>query len=107
MSESKNTSGITPRGNKLLVKPEEILEKTASGLILPMQAVEREAMAQMYGSVVAIGPHCWPDEPERRCEIGDRIIFAKYAGEMFKGNDGITYRLINARDVVATHDPVK
>lgn len=102
-----NTSGIRPRGNKLLIRPEEVPEISGGGIILPTQAVEKEAMAQMYGTVIAIGPWCWKDEPEPRCEVGNRIIFAKYAGEMFRGNDGITYRLINARDVVATHEPVK
>lgn len=102
----KNTSGIRPKANKVLVKPEEIPDKTQSGLIIPIQAVEKEAMAQMYGSVVEIGKMCWVDEIEPRCAVGDRIIFAKYAGEVFVGNDGIKYRLINARDVVATHEPV-
>lgn len=106
MSEIRNTSGIIPRGNKLLVKPEEIVEVTPGGIVLPTQAVEKEEMAQMYGRVVAIGPWCWKDEPEERCKVNDRIIFAKYAGEQFKGNDGIKYRLINARDVVATHTPI-
>lgn len=106
MSEM-NTSGIRPRGNKLLIKPEEVMTKSAGGIIIPVQAVEQEEMAQMYGKVVEIGPWCWKDEPEERCQVGDRIIFAKYAGEQFKGNDGIKYRLINARDVVATHTPVK
>lgn len=107
MSDVKNTSGIVPRGNKLLVKPVEIEEKTEGGILLPTQAVDREMMAQMYGVAIEIGPMCWVDEPEPRCKVGERIIFARYAGDQFKGNDGITYRIMNARDVVATHDPDK
>lgn len=100
-----NPAGITPRGNKLLVRPEELPEKTSFGLIIPEEALDRQQMAHMYGTVVEIGPWCWKDEPEPRCSVGDRIIFAKYAGELFTGNDGITYRIMNARDVVATHAP--
>jgi co-chaperonin GroES (HSP10) len=101
-----NTSGIRARGNKLLVRPEQVEAVTKSGIIIPLQAQEKEDMAQMYGTAVEIGPMCWVDEVEPRCKAGDRIIFAKYAGELFVGNDGVRYRLLNARDVIATHEPI-
>lgn len=104
-STVSNTSGIRARGNKLLVRPEVVAQVTKSGIIIPVQATDREAMAQMYGTAIEIGPMCWVDEAEPRCKVGDRVIHAKYAGEIFQGNDGVTYRLMNARDVIATHEP--
>ena len=100
-----NNSGITPRGNKVLIRPEQLPEKTSGGIVIPDEALDRQQMAHMYATVIGIGPWCWKDEPEPRCEVGDRVIYAKYSGEPFTGNDGITYRLINAREIVATHIP--
>lgn len=105
-NEAKNSSGITPRGNKVLIRPEAIETVTKGGIYLPTTVEEREAMAQMYGEVIAVGPMCWKDEVEARCAAGDRVIFAKYAGEIFPGNDGVKYRLVNARDIVATVDRI-
>lgn len=99
-----NTSGIHVKGNKLLVKPREIDTVTKSGIVLVQDTTEKEAMADMFGVVVDIGAMCWIDETERRCEVGDFIIHARYAGELFRGDDGVRYRLINARDVIATKD---
>jgi len=33
--------------------------------------------------------------------IGDRVIFRRYAGEQFDGDDGIKYRLMNDKDILA------
>lgn len=107
MKEIKNTSGIHPKANKLLVLDKGIESMTKSGLIIPIGAVEKEQMANMFGTVIVIGRMCWVDEVEPRCAIGDEIIFGKYSGETFLGNDGIKYRLINARDVIATKDPIE
>lgn len=107
MESVMNLSGIHPKGNKLLVKPQEIAETSAGGIIIPMQAQEKEEMAQMFGLVMEVGPMCWVDEVEKRCKVGDYIIFAKYSGEIFIGNDGVKYRLINAREVIATKDPIE
>lgn len=99
-----NTSGIHVRGNKLLVKPREIDTVTKSGIVLVQDTTEKEAMADMFGTVIGVGAMCWVDEVEPRCAVGDYIIHARYAGELFRGNDGVRYRLINARDVIAVKD---
>lgn len=104
MSSVNNTSGIHAKGNKILVKPREIDTVTKSGILLVQDTTEKEAMADMFGMVIEIGAMCWHDEIEHRCKIGDFIIHARYAGELFRGDDGVRYRLINARDVVATKD---
>lgn len=100
-----NNSGIKVKANKVLVRPRPVEEVTKSGLVLIQETVDKEQMADMFGVVVGIGSMCWIDEKEPRCEIGDFIIHARYAGEIFQGNDGMKYRLINARDVIATKDP--
>ena len=101
-----NNSGINPKGNKLLVKPDEVDKKTATGIIIADVAVEKEEMAQMYGTCVAVGDFCWVGA-EPWCKVGDKIVFAKYADQTFKGHDGIMYRLIRDKEVIATVDQAK
>lgn len=111
-----NPSGIRPVKNRVIILPEEVEQTTASGIVLALQAQEREALAQIYGRIVAIGPECqghgsllrrlwrWvysgePFHPEYA--VGDRIIFGRYSGLIEPGGDGAKYRIVNDRDVVA------
>jgi chaperonin GroES len=104
----ENKSGINPRGHRVLILPKEVEEKTASGIVIhTVSQLEREEMAQMYGVVVAVGNTAWKDQPAPFAEVGDNVIFAKYSGHVFQGNDGQKYRLINDLDIVATHEGIK
>jgi co-chaperonin GroES (HSP10) len=96
-----NTSGITPVGISILVLPDEVEDKTESGIVLATDSqLERSQLAQTDGLVVAIAEHAFFDE-KPRCKVGDRIIMAKFAGMMREGNDGSMYRIIKDNDVVA------
>ena len=33
-------------------------------------------------------------------ELGDEVVFSRYAGAEFEGNDGETYRTIKDQDVI-------
>lgn len=97
-----NTSGIRPTGHILLVLPDEVEVTTASGIVLSTASQhEREEMAQTEGLVIELGNTAYLDQVAPWCEIGDRVIFAKYVGTVSKGRDGRTYRLINDLDVKA------
>ncbi|MDE2097562.1 MAG: co-chaperone GroES [Patescibacteria group bacterium] len=96
-----NTSGITPCGHRILVLPEEVETKTKSGIILHDKLAEREEMAQIRGTVIEVGGDSYQDTPTVWCQAGDRILFAKYAGLVYDGQDGKKYRVINDLDVVA------
>jgi chaperonin GroES len=98
----ENKSGIHPVGHRILIRPFEIEKMTKSGIILctENQAV-REEMAQTQGVVIAIGDGCYLEEPEPWCKVGDKVIFAKYAGILQEGLDGNKYRIMNDTDVVA------
>ena len=98
-------SGITPRGHRVLVLPDEVVTKTASGIITSTGIAEfREQLAQVDGVVVAMGNTCFADQQEPWCQVGDRVVFGKYSGIMRDGKDGKKYRIINDLDVVATID---
>jgi co-chaperonin GroES (HSP10) len=103
----KNESGITPCGPRILVLPEDVETKTASGIVLQTASTEKmEALAQTFGIVVAMGPLCYLDQPNQEpwCKVGDRVSFAKYSGLLNTGKDKKKYRVISDLDIVSVID---
>lgn len=100
-----NTSGIHPKGHRVLVLPDTVEEVTESGIIISVGTNrERERLAQLKGIIVEIGNSCWHDQPEPWAKIGDRVIFGKYSGLIYQGADNQEYRVINDLDIVAVVD---
>jgi co-chaperonin GroES (HSP10) len=62
--------------------------------------MDREALAQMYGVVIAMGDSCYADQVSQWCKVGDRVSFGKYTGLLYTGTDEQKYRMINDLDVV-------
>jgi len=99
---SENTSGISPRGHRVLIKPFEVEEKTASGIVVSTgRELQREQMAQTEGIIVEIGNTAWHDQPAPWAQVGDHVIFAKYSGTVSTGEDKVEYRIVNDLDIVA------
>lgn len=69
---SKNT--IKPLADRVLVEPLPAETTTASGLILPDSAKEK----QQKGTVVAVGKGT-KDEP-MTVKVGDTVLYGKYSG---------------------------
>ena len=100
-----NTSGIHPKGHRVLIKPDALTEETESGIILHVGTnAERERLAQLKGTIIELGSTAWHDQPEAWANVGDRIIFGKYSGLIYMGDDEVEYRIINDLDVVAVID---
>lgn len=77
---------LKPLGDRLIVKPIEQEETTASGIVLPETAKEKP----QRGEVLAVGPGA-RDEAGKRIEMevstGDIVLFAKYGGTEIKVDD--------------------
>lgn len=103
----ENKSGLEPLGRAVLLKPYEPEKK--KGLIeLPDVVKDRTLLVEQRAVIVAIGPHCWPDEPPRAA-VGDKVMVSQMTGVMTKGTlDGERYRVVNDRDIymriVGEHD---
>ena len=70
---------IRPLDDRVLVKPEEADEKTASGIFLPEGAKEKP----VRGTVVATGPGKLNDDGKRTplsVKKGDLVVYGKYGG---------------------------
>lgn len=101
-----NTSGIFPTGYQVLVKIDAVEEKTAAGIILPPQIVEREQLAAAKGvlsaaSPLAFGYERWPDGAQQPV-VGTRVLIRKFGGVDIKGDDGADYRVCEDKDILAT-----
>lgn len=93
-------SQIQPLGARLLVKPEEAIAETASGLIIPDGANDQKPEV---GTVVKLGTG---EKDEKGNDIvwnvkeEDKVYFKKYAPEEIEV-DGETLFIMNLEDVIA------
>jgi len=99
----ENKSGIHPKGHRVLIYPEPVETTTASGIVVSTGTnVDRERLAQLRGTVVELGNTAWHDQPDTWAKVGDKVIFGKYSGLIYTGDDEKEYRIINDLDIVAT-----
>lgn len=90
-------------GNRVLIKPKDLEVKTASGIVISYGSDEkRHKMATMEGTIAGIGPLAWKDwgDGSNWVEVGDRVIFAQYAGKLVQDPDTKEeFFVINDEDV--------
>jgi chaperonin GroES len=94
-----NMASIRPLGDRVVVKPVEREERTKSGIVLPDTAKEKP----QEGLVEAVGTGRILDNGTKvpvELQVGDRVLYAKYAGNEFKLDD-VEYLVISERDVLA------
>jgi chaperonin GroES len=70
MSKAK----LQPILDRVLVKPDEVIEKTDGGIIIPDTVKEKP----LRGTVVEAGPGK-PNEP-MTVKRGDKVLYGKYSG---------------------------
>jgi chaperonin GroES len=85
---------VRPLSDRVLIKPAEMEQKTASGIIIPDTAKEKP----MRGEVVAVGPGK-KDEP-MTVKVGDRVLYGKYSGTEI-AIDGVDYLIMRENDIYA------
>lgn len=101
-----NASGIRPTEFKVVILPLDLGDKfKGTSLLMPDQTKDRDKFAQMEGTLVAVSPLAftyadWP-EGAQKPKVGDRVLFAKYAGAMVPGKDGVDYKLVADKDIAA------
>ena len=90
---------LQPLEDRLVVRPAEAEETTASGLVIPDTAKEKP----QQGEVLAVGPGRRSDSGELipvDVAVGDRVVYSKYGGTeiTIEGEDLL---ILQARDVLA------
>jgi chaperonin GroES len=97
---TKTKTKIEPLEDRVVIRPLEGEEMTASGLVIPDTAKEKP----QEGEVLAVGPGRWDEDGDKRIPVdvktGDRVLYSKYAGTEVK-IDGEELLVVPARDILA------
>ncbi|WP_088287436.1 co-chaperone GroES [Kineosporia sp. A_224] len=91
---------IKPLEDRIVVKPLDAEQTTASGLVIPDTAKEKP----QEGEVLAVGPGRFDDDGDKRIpldvKVGDKVLYSKYGGTEVKYG-GEEFLILSARDVLA------
>ncbi len=90
---------IKPLGDRVVIRPAQREEVTASGVILPDTAKEKP----QRGAILAVGPGKVGDNGQRTAlEVteGSEVLYAKYAGTEVKV-DGEDLLIVSEKDILA------
>jgi len=98
---TKNKVTIKPLEDRIVVKPLEAEQTTASGLVIPDTAKEKP----QEGEVLAVGPGRFEEGKRLPLDVavGDVVLYSKYGGTEVKYG-GEEYLILSARDVLAVVD---
>ncbi len=93
-------STLRPLGNRVVIKALPKEEVTKSGIVLPDTAKEKP----QEGMIEAIGNGRFIEATGKRepldVKIGDRVVYAKYAGSEIK-LDETEYLILSEKDILA------
>jgi chaperonin GroES len=94
---------LRPLADRVVVKPLEREEVTKSGIVLPDTVTEKP----QEGVVEAVGKGRYNEQTGKRIdldvEVGDRVMYAKYAGSEVKIED-VEYLILSEKDILAIVD---
>ena len=85
---------IKPLADRVLIKPADAEEKTASGIIIPDSAKEKP----LKGEVIAVGKGT--KDEEMVLKKGDIVLYGKYAGTEIELDDA-KFLIMRQSDVLA------
>lgn len=83
---------VKPIGDRVLLRIQEVEEKTASGLFIPQTAQEKT----QTGAVVEVGD----DKDAITVKKNDKVMYDKYAGTQVE-IDGKEHLIIKMPDIIA------
>lgn len=91
---------LKPLSDWIVVAPLENSERSKGGIYIPDNARER----QREGRVIAVGPGHFSEHLGRiipmQVKVGDHILFSWGANETT--TEGVSYRCIREKDIIAT-----
>ena len=91
---------LKPLDDRIVVRPNEAEERTASGLVIPDTAKEKP----QQGTILAVGPGRWSDDEGKHFALdvkeGDTVLYSKYGGTEVSVN-GEDLLILTSRDVLA------
>jgi chaperonin GroES len=100
-TETKAQLQIQPLADRVVVRPAEAETQRPSGIYVADTAKEKP----QKGTIVAVGPGKWEDgqvEP-MNVQVGDTVLFAKYAGTEIRIDDEDVL-IMSQKDILAKID---
>ena len=95
----------SPTGWRILILPYQGRRKTAGGIFLPNETVEKSQISTQVGYVLKMGPLAYKDTAKfptgAWCEEKQWVVFARYAGSRFQ-IDGGEVRILNDDEILST-----
>ncbi len=94
-----------PTGWRVVVLPYRGVQRTAGGIELAKETLDRQQLTTTCAYVLAVGPLAYKDTDKfpdgAWCKEGDWIIFGRYAGARMM-IDGGEIRILNDDEILAT-----
>ncbi|NNN11750.1 MAG: co-chaperone GroES [Acidimicrobiaceae bacterium] len=91
---------LQPLEDRIVVRPAESEERTASGLVIPDTAKEKP----QQGEVLAVGPGRRAESTGQiiplDIQVGDTVVYSKYGGTEVS-LEGTDYLVLSSRDILA------
>jgi chaperonin GroES len=97
-TETQTKVAIEPLADRVVIRPAEAESQRPSGIYVAETAKEKP----QKGTVLAVGPGRWENgslEP-MNVQVGDTVLFAKYAGTEIKLDDEEVL-ILSQKDVLA------
>jgi chaperonin GroES len=91
---------VIPVRHVAIIKPDKLEDRSSGGVWLPETARDRMQTAVDRGELVAVGDGFFEGLPGPVPEIGQKVIFDRYAGSLIKV-DKEDFRLCNDDKIIA------
>lgn len=105
--DPKAKHGISPLGDKVLIRPDKAAEIVGK-IHIPQDVTYRHSLAAESGVVMAVGEGAFKWNSDKTTPFegrvpkpGDRVIIEKYSGQVTRGDDKEIYRLMESACVAA------
>ena len=91
---------IVPLGRRVVIKPQDVQEKTPGGLVIPPSATDDKRPA--FGEIIklGIGKDKKGNAIKFDVKIGDLVYFKRYSPEEIEV-EGKEYLVLDAEDIIA------
>ena len=90
---------LKPLGDRVVLKPIEAEETTASGIVIPGKEKEKPQQAE----ILEVGPGGVVDGKEIKMQVkkGQKVIYSKYSGTEIELDDKTKVIIVKQSDILA------
>ncbi|CAD7697874.1 unnamed protein product [Ostreobium quekettii] len=98
--KSTEVKALAPVADRILVEVSDVEESTSGGVLLTSATQERPT----FGTVIAVGPGKKDEDGnliKTNVNVGSTILYSKFSGVEFEGEDETKYIVIREADILA------